>query len=55
MIFVYCQVTLSEIGTANKAILFIAKNLKFRKGDVKHSAQLAIEAIEARDRENTSR
>jgi len=50
---IYCQATLNEIGTA-KAIPFIAKNLKSRKRDVKDSAQLAIEAIEARDRENTS-
>ena len=51
---VYRQLTLNEIGTA-KAIPFIAKNLKFRKCDVKDSAQLAIEVIEARGRENTSR
>ena len=51
---VYCQATLNEIGTA-KAIPFIAKNLKSRKRDVRDSAQLAIEAIEARERRNASR
>lgn len=48
---VYCQATLNEIGSV-KAIPFIAKNLKSRKRDVKDSAQLAIEAIEARERRN---
>lgn len=51
---VYCQATLNEIGSA-KAIPFIAKNLKSRKRDVKDSAQLAIEAIEARERRSVSR
>lgn len=50
---VYCQATLNEIGTA-KAIPFIAKNLRSRKRDVKESAQLAIEAIEARERRSAS-
>lgn len=44
---VYCQSTLNAIGTA-KAIPLLEKNLKSRKRDVKLSAQLAIEAIEAR-------
>jgi len=51
---VYCQATLNEIGSA-KAIPLIAKNLKSRKRDVKDSAQLAIEAIKARERRNASR
>jgi HEAT repeat protein len=51
---VYCQATLNEIGST-KAIPFIAKNLKSRKRDVKDSAQLAIEAIEAREQRNASR
>jgi HEAT repeat protein len=51
---VYCQATLNEIGSA-KAIPFIAKNLKSRKRDVKDPAQLAIEAIEAREQRNASR
>jgi HEAT repeat protein len=51
---VYCQATLNEIGSA-KAIPFIAKNLKSRKRDVKDSARLAIEAIEAREGRNASR
>jgi HEAT repeat protein len=51
---VYCQATLNEIGSA-KAIPFIAKNLKSRKRDVKDSAQLAIEAIEARGIRKASR
>jgi len=51
---VYCQATLNEIGSA-KAIPFIARNLKSRKRDVKDSAQLAIEAIEAREQRNASR
>lgn len=45
---IYCQSTLNEIGTA-KAIPFIEKNLRSRKRDVKISAQLAIEAIHARE------
>ncbi len=46
-----CQATLNEIGST-KAIPFIAKNLKSRKRDVKNSAQLAIQAIETRERRN---
>jgi len=45
---IYCQATLSEIGTA-KALPFIEKNLKSRKRDVKMSAQFAIEAIKVRE------
>jgi len=48
---VYCHSTLNKIGSA-KAIPFIAKNLKSRKRDVKDSARLAIEAIEAREGRN---
>lgn len=51
---VYYQATLNEIGSA-RAIPFIAKNLKFRKRDVKDSAQFAIEAIQARERRKVSR
>jgi HEAT repeat protein len=51
---VYCQATLNQIGSV-KAIPFIAKNLKSRKRDVKDSARLAIEAIEARERRNAPR
>ena len=51
---VYCQATLNQIGSA-KAIPSIAKNLNSRKRDVKDSARLAIEAIEARERRNAPR
>ncbi len=46
---IYCQATLSEIGTA-KALPVIEKNLKSRKRDVKMSAQFAIEAIKVREK-----
>jgi hypothetical protein len=44
----YCQSTLNKIGTA-KAIPYLEKNLGSRKRDVRMSAQLAIEAIRARE------
>jgi len=44
---VYCHATLNEIGSA-KSIPHLQKNLSSRKRDVKLSARLAIEAIEAR-------
>jgi HEAT repeat protein len=46
---IYCQATLSEIGTA-KALPFIEKNLKSRKRDVSMSSQFANEAIKAREK-----
>ena len=46
---IYCQATLSEIGTA-KALPFIEKNLESRKRDVRMSAQFAIEAIKVREK-----
>lgn len=44
----YCRATLNQIGT-RKALPALAQNLKFRKRDVKVSAQAAIDAIEARE------
>jgi HEAT repeat protein len=43
----YCHSTLNQIGT-HKALPALMQNLKSRKGDVKGSAQAAIEAINAR-------
>ena len=44
---VYCQSTLNRVGSI-KSLPVLEKSLKSRKRDVKHSAQAAIEAIEAR-------
>ena len=44
---VYCHAKLNEIGSA-KSIPHLQKNLSSRKRDVKLSARLAIEAVEAR-------
>jgi HEAT repeat protein len=44
----YCHATLNQMGT-RKALPALAQNLKARKRDVKASAQAAIEAIEARE------
>jgi HEAT repeat protein len=48
---VYCHATLNEIGSV-KSIPHLQKNIDSRKRDVKESARLAIEAIEARAKRN---
>lgn len=50
---VYCQVTLSDIGTS-KALPILAGNLTSRKRDVKDSAQAALEAIQLRSGKNAA-
>ena len=44
---VYCQAALNRVGSI-KSLPMLEKSLKSRKRDVKHSAQAAIEAIQAR-------